>query len=932
VAGQLPASRTNGDCVDADTAAAYVAGSLTPGELAAVERHIDVCSACRRELSELVRSREREVGQARDRTDSSSSDVAATTPMIGPGARIGRYVVVETLGAGGMGVVFRAQDPELGRLVALKMVRAVDDAEALQSRLIREAQAMARLSHPNVVTVYDLLIERGRLFIAMELIEGMSLARWLTSAKRNPKEIVQSFVAAGRGLAAAHSAGLVHRDFKPDNVLVDERRGRVCVTDFGLARPEAAETSTAIDPFDLTAPDSLVSAAFTKTGALLGTPAYMAPEQYKGDPVDGRSDQFAFCVSLYEALYGEAPFAGETVQARAAAVLAGTMRSPPPRGDVPTWIRRVLLRGLSVKPDERFPSMDALLSELARDRGRRVRYAVAVVTVMLAASAAVLAVRHRAARAAAEAEALCPPAKQRLSGVWDTERKAAIERAFLATGSAQAGDVWRATAQIVDPYAGTWSEMYDTTCKATSPTGLELRRRACIEDRLLEIRALGDLLEHADAKVVSHSVEAAQGLPALARCDDPKKMAARPPLPADPAMVRRILEVRQEIARAKLARKASSFKEELGIAAHAVEGARKVGYKPLEAEALTEYGDIAQLAESPAKAEGILREAVATAEAAGDDRTKAIALIALYNTVRSEEKKDLVPMVREQTIAAVERLGGDEELELLVRNGVGSDYLNMGEPEKAEPYLRRALELSEKVYGVGSKPSAALLVVLSVALGQEGKHEDALEIQQRAAAIFERTAGPQTPAMMYAHLALSLELLELLRAAEAEGHLRIAVPIAERGLGADKLSFPLDTLGRALSEQGKYTEAIANHQRALAIHEKVDRPNHPDLVDSTLGLGRAYVGLKQPARAIPPLEKCIALEAPGKRFEQAEAQILLATALSATHRSPQRVKDLATKAQATLRAHGKGPLHDRNLALADALLQPPAGRSGGSAK
>jgi hypothetical protein len=285
-----------------------------------------------------------------------SEDAFATAPIVGgatlaSGSCVGRFVVRHTIGAGGMGVVVAAYDPVLDREIALKLLRT-GDAPAGDARLLREAQMMARLAHPNVVVVHEAGAADGRVYLAMELVPGGTLRAWLAGAPRTWREICDRFVEAGRGLAAAHDAGLVHRDFKPDNVLIG-RDGRAQVTDFGLVRaaPVAPEHGGG------------------ETTAITGTPRYMAPEQHAGRPADPRADQFAFCVALYEALWGVDPFAAPDPAARQARVLAGDV-APPPPGKLPARLAAAVRRGLAVDPAGRYPTMRALLDDLVRDPGR----------------------------------------------------------------------------------------------------------------------------------------------------------------------------------------------------------------------------------------------------------------------------------------------------------------------------------------------------------------------------------------------------------------------------------------------------------------------------------------------------------------------------------------------------------------------------------
>ena len=286
------------------------------------------------------------------------------------GSKLGRYIIVEKAGAGGMGVVYKAYDPELDRRVALKLLSAQDTGSTLshgasnaQSRLLREAQALARLAHPNVIAVHDVGVFEDEVFVAMEYVEGSTIKQWLAAKERSLDEILRVYQAAGRGLAAAHRAGLIHRDFKPGNVIVGDD-GRVRVLDFGLARSAAFDAGVEVDneEFDSNVGiDSSHLESLTLLGAIMGTPPYMAAEQHRGEAVDARTDQFAFCVSLYEALYGERPFRGKTQAAVKRAVIKGTIPDTPSRLDVPGWLRKLLVRGLSVEASARYPSIDALL-------------------------------------------------------------------------------------------------------------------------------------------------------------------------------------------------------------------------------------------------------------------------------------------------------------------------------------------------------------------------------------------------------------------------------------------------------------------------------------------------------------------------------------------------------------------------------------------
>lgn len=282
---------------------------------------------------------------------------------LSPGDTVDRYIILERIGQGGMGVVYAAYDPDLDRKIALKFLRSDRDwGPNMRNRVLREAQALARLSHPNVVTVHDVGAFGEQVYIAMEFVAGRTMTEWLSSEPRSVDAIVARFMRAGDGLRAAHAAGLVHRDFKPDNILVGDD-GRVVVVDFGLARSTEAPTA----PGEASITDSQVlSARLTVAGAFSGTPAYMSPEQFLGEPVDARSDQFSFCVALWEALTQRRPFAGESIDELKKNVCGGVLPAIPPESQVPPGIIGALSRGLALDPGRRFSGMDELLRQIAR--------------------------------------------------------------------------------------------------------------------------------------------------------------------------------------------------------------------------------------------------------------------------------------------------------------------------------------------------------------------------------------------------------------------------------------------------------------------------------------------------------------------------------------------------------------------------------------
>ena len=500
--------------------------------------------------------------------------------------RSGAIVVLGLVGRGGMGDVYAAYDPELDRKIAVKLLRARPSAGQSTSegrtRLLREAQAIAKLSHPNVVVVYDVGTFDEAVFIAMEFIDGDTVRYWLNASTRDWREVLRVFVAAGRGLAAAHDAGLVHRDFKPDNVMVG-RDGKVRVMDFGLARqtgvadpvsprrpaarriggrareerrdrrrcrsrscrrsPTVCRGRSPAGPSDRTsrrrstwtsrawcrrptaararrsrrascstatasASPRALETNLTQTGAMLGTPAYMAPEQFASKPGDARTDQFSFCVALYESLYGERPFEGKSFMALMASVAKGVVREAPEGTKVPSWVRRVILRGLLPSADARHPSMTALLDALEKDPSvAHRRWAAGAATVVMAAGMVIGAARTLQAR-----HSPCEGGALKLAGVWEpipatTARKQAIHSAFVATGKSYAEKTFETVKRALDKYTAAWTATYTDACEATAVRGeqsaevLDLRM-SCLQGRLDSVKALTDLFAHADGNTI----------------------------------------------------------------------------------------------------------------------------------------------------------------------------------------------------------------------------------------------------------------------------------------------------------------------------------------------------------------------------------------------------------------------------------------------
>jgi tetratricopeptide (TPR) repeat protein len=365
-----------------------------------------------------------------------------------------------------MGVVYKAFDPDLDRAIALKLV-AFDgpgtDAEPLRQRLLREAKTLAQLSHPNVVAVHDVGTFEGSLFVAMEFVAGQNLRSWLGAEPRSTREILSVFAAAGAGLAAAHELGIVHRDFKPENVMFGED-GRVRVLDFGLACSPGGRVAARPSLAGIAANDD--GAQLTREGALLGTPAYMAPEQDAGEEVDARSDQFSFCVSLYEALFGQRPFRGTTYLELAARRAVGEIEPAAAMRGVRTRVRAAVLRGLRAAPSERHRDMPALLAEL-RKRPWHMRARVWISGLGLAALVAAGWALWTTQHAPPTVEETCAAEEHELDDMWNAEQKVALERRLMATGNPRAPQIASHVERAIDDWLKQWSQERVAACQAT---------------------------------------------------------------------------------------------------------------------------------------------------------------------------------------------------------------------------------------------------------------------------------------------------------------------------------------------------------------------------------------------------------------------------------------------------------------------------------
>ena len=456
---------------------------------------------------------------------------------VGPGEPAGgddaRYRILGELGRGGMATVYAALDTQLDRKVALKILHG-DHGVAQPGRLLREAQALARLRHPCVVTVFDVGTRAGRVFVAMELVPGTSLRTWLHAQPRTPAEITRVCLDAARGLAAAHAVGLIHRDFKPDNVVIDDA-GAARVIDFGLARLAALDDAPGPESPGPDAPppsgDVALDRTITRDGAIVGTLPYIAPEVYRGEPGTAASDQWAFGVTLCEALTGARPFAA--TEFGAWVELHRGRPAPTIGAAVSAWQRAIITRALADDPAARFPSMTALVAALERDPARQRRrwlLGAGVAAVAAGATAAiVLATTGPAAPAA------CPLASP--DALWPPAQRAAAEQAILASGHPAAAPLWAAAARQLTRYADALVAAERQACldargDRDRPQLVEARA-ICLARRRAEFESLTRALPGASRALVDRLNPAIDGLSPVAECAAADRLLGPVPRPPD---------------------------------------------------------------------------------------------------------------------------------------------------------------------------------------------------------------------------------------------------------------------------------------------------------------------------------------------------------------------------------------------------------------
>jgi serine/threonine-protein kinase len=817
-----------GPCVDENDLLEFAEGLLPSAQRDAVERHLDGCARCRSAVADLAR-----LGETLPALRSTGvSGFEAGTRIVD------RYVVERPLGSGAMGLVYEAWDAQLQRRVALKFLKSgvADEREA--QRMVREAQALARVTHPNVVVVHDYGAHDGLVYVAMELVRGVTLRAW--QAGKPWREVVAMYQQAGAGLAAAHRAGVVHRDFKPENVLVSDD-GRARVVDFGIAQLRGEAGAPGTDgPQDVQP-----TATHSFAGGLVGTPAYMSPEQLRGERSDARSDQFAFCVALYEALTGERPFTGTSL-AELRAVVERGVPTPVAGTRVRAAVLKALRRGLENDPAQRWPDVETLLRALdSASRRRTPRVAGALAAVALGALFLGLGLWHRSTR--------CTGAAEEIDGAWNDAVKASTHAAFVASGSPLAEPTFSRVVPLTEAWRAAWVQITTAACRATrvdgsQPDAVFEARRACLARQLERFSATTQVWRSADLRTVADAVTSVKALPSPEDCSEAAVARAGAQVPASEALRREVDRLRPQVATAAA----------LAVTGRGDEAARQLEalwpdvartqWQPLLAEAAIARSRAAIRRSRLSEAERFALDAVDAAERSGDALALAHARLLAFEVVgvRLQRLNDMRLLHRSAAVA-IERAGDSRALRASLAELRADAESGLGRPVEAREAALEAIALREQL---GGKDDPALAPAL-VSLARVGFYDSGLGAGWEAH--LERAIALQTRALGERHpdLARSLRFRAVLTFRDKRGDGREdaerAVAIVQESLGESiELAEALGSLGQLHFEHRDIAAARKSLEAAVALEEKLLEPNHPLHLQTLNNLANAMLYDGQP--------------------------------------------------------------------------------------
>jgi serine/threonine-protein kinase len=964
-------------CPDEDQILLLLRGTLDPEERGEIESHLAECETCRRLVAVALRTVE----------SSGGGGGPVDREAVQRGASVGRYLVLSLLGRGGMGEVFSAYDPELDRRVAVKLLRTTSEPASARARLVREARALGKLSHPNVVQVHDVGEHGGDVFVAMELVDGQPLDAWCRDAPRPGwREVLAAYLDAARGLSAAHAQGLVHRDVKPSNILRG-KDGRVRVADFGLAvgsdeappggeaasLPEHAGGAEGEDqtlPLGDTAPAPIGNeeTRLTATGAVVGTPLYMAPEQQARGQATPASDQYSLCAALHEGLYGVRPFAGAgatTLGGLLALKQAGVPASPPAGSPVPSWVYRAVARGLAADPADRHASLTALVAALGEDpearrrsRGRRALGGLAAAALLVVGAAGWV-------RSGAFADP-CRHPEQQLAGAWDEGVKDRVRAAFQSSGRAYSEGIATRVVALVDRYAAEWSAMRGEVCRASrnGPQRREILalRDLCLDRRRAQLQALTTLFaERGDTQVLDRAVSAASDLYPVSYCADTEALSARVRPPETPALRAQVDALQPRVDQIEALYEAGKYGDGLPLAERLLADAGAIPYPPIVAQIQYWTGRLRDGAGDFEGAKTLLREASVSAAEGRDEVLAALAWarllfvvgerqrhadeallllslgptvvagahdtrvrgtwlnaegLALWHAGKYAEAEDAL----RQCLTIYEEVSAPEISVAATWNNLGLVLGEMGDDARARVAIERGLALREKALGLDHPYVAASLVNRAIALSHLGEPAQARDDYARALGIRERALGPDHPDVALSHLGLGRVLRALGDSSGAASQLARARAIFERMGPGPLLATVLLSLGELRFDQEDYPGALDLFEQARAMTEKALGHDHAELASPLLCEGRTLVhlGRLDAAQAVIDRGRVIREKAVDEKSSRRAEPLTVLAELDIARGAPDRAVPRLERALAIVSPEVKSEVQ---LVLAEALWQ-----------
>lgn len=823
-----------------------------------------------------------------------TDETLADSRRIDSATSVGRFTILYLVGAGGMGQVYAAYDPQLDRRVALKLLHTPDD-EVATRRLVREAQALARLSHPNVVAVHEAGSQDGRVFVAMEFVEGETLKAW---ARANPpgetarlRRALELLLHAAHGLAAAHAAGLVHRDVKPGNILVG-RDGRVRVVDFGLARADGeAPPRAPLDTLSSSESDGgIVGTVLTRTGAIAGTPAYMAPEQLTAEPISAATDQFGFCVMAWEVLFGSRPFEPGSIVALLQAIVDGRMRRPDGI-EVPPAVESALRTGLAPRPKRRHRSIGALITvldeelrrldgQVVRSRGGRRWLAFGVAGVAMAAAVGAWSLHGGGPS--------CRPDPSSFAGVWDDSRRAAIESAVLGTDAVFAKETWTRLAPAIDAWRDEWLAAHTDACEATHVRGtqsselLDLRMQ-CLRDGRMRLAAFVDVLAEGRLDTIAEADDAFTSLPRIDRCADADHLRRTSSRPDDPELAARVDAVEKSIAEADARLASGDYEIARSKAEQAVAQARELAHDRTQAHAQLLLGKIQLELQRADEAESELASAYLLARRA-DDRDTAAEAARLMVIATGVMQLRLVDGHWWSSLAEIEAGRANDDLAVpQARTAAARLRSAKGDPRGAAKDVEAVLAVLPAGEARHDLLRARTLLLLADFLESAGQTSHSIDVLGTALRIMVSQLGPSHPALARAHvhLARAHRISGDLRASERE--IDAAREIVVRALGPHHVLLRpvLDERADLRWARGDLNGTLEDLRRARELH--VPQPLRPLTVAMLLAReGNTWLGANQPERAEPLQRQALQMlrdELGDRHWLTARQRIALAAAL-----------------------------------------------------